>query len=62
MEFSELIRTNRAQAELLQGPEAPPLRGTLCVTGHHLLLSPAPQSTPDLWLLLLRCVDSIEKR
>ncbi|XP_069335806.1 myotubularin-related protein 9-like [Eulemur rufifrons] len=62
MEFSELIRTGRAQAQLQQGPEAPPLRGTLCVTGHHLLLSPGPQSTPDLWLLLLRSVDSIEKR
>ncbi|XP_057559766.1 myotubularin-related protein 9-like [Hippopotamus amphibius kiboko] len=62
MEFSELIRTGQAQAELLWGPEAPPLRGTLCVTGHHLLLSPGPQAAPDLWLLLLRCVDSIEKR
>uniref|UniRef100_A0A8D2DL59 Myotubularin phosphatase domain-containing protein n=1 Tax=Sciurus vulgaris TaxID=55149 RepID=A0A8D2DL59_SCIVU len=62
MEFSELIRTGRAQAELLPGPEEAPLRGTLCVTGHHLLLSPGPPSTPDLWLLLLRSVDSIEKR
>ncbi|XP_048671800.1 myotubularin-related protein 9-like isoform X2 [Marmota marmota marmota] len=62
MEFSELIRTGRAQAELLPGPEEPPLRGTLCVTGHHLLLSPGPPSTADLWLLLLRSVDSIEKR
>lgn len=61
MEFSELIRTRQAQAELLRGPEAPPLRGTLCVTGHHLLLSPGPQAT-DLWLLLLRSIDSIEKR
>ncbi|XP_045715108.1 myotubularin-related protein 9-like isoform X1 [Phyllostomus hastatus] len=61
MEFSELIRTRQAQAELLSGPEAPALRGTLCVTGHHLLLSPEPQAT-DLWLLLLRSVDSIEKR
>ncbi|KAM7097586.1 myotubularin-related protein 9-like isoform 1-T1 [Molossus nigricans] len=62
MEFSELIRTGRAQAELLRGPGVPPLRGTLCVTGHHLLLSSGPQATPDLWLLLLRSVDSIEKR
>ncbi|XP_048206708.1 myotubularin-related protein 9-like [Perognathus longimembris pacificus] len=62
MEFSELIHTGRAQAELRRGGEAPPLRGTLCVTGHHLLLSPGPQSTPDLWLLLLRSVDSVEKR
>ncbi|XP_036917459.1 myotubularin-related protein 9-like isoform X1 [Sturnira hondurensis] len=61
MEFSELIRTRQAQAELLSGPQAPPLRGTLCVTDHHLLLSSGPQAT-DLWLLLLRSVDSIEKR
>uniref|UniRef100_A0A452TSF4 Myotubularin-related protein 9-like n=1 Tax=Ursus maritimus TaxID=29073 RepID=A0A452TSF4_URSMA len=62
MEFSELIRTGGAQAKLLRGPEVPPLHGTLCVTGHHLLLSPGPQATSDLWLLLLRSVDSIEKR
>lgn len=62
MEFSELIRTRRAQAELLQGAEAHPQRGTLCVTGHHLLLSPGLQASPDLWLLLLRSVDCIEKR
>ncbi|XP_046938599.1 myotubularin-related protein 9-like [Lynx rufus] len=62
MEFSDLIRTGRAQAKLLRGPEAPPLRGTLCLTGHHLLLSPGPQATSELWLLLLRSVDSIEKR
>lgn len=61
MEFSELIGTRQAQAELLSRPDAPALRGTLCVTGHHLLLSPGPQAT-DLWQLLLRSVDSIEKR
>ncbi|XP_016005869.2 myotubularin-related protein 9-like [Rousettus aegyptiacus] len=32
----------------------------LRVTGHHLLLSPGPQASPDLWLLLLRSVDSIK--
>lgn len=62
MEFSELIRTCRAQAKLLRGREGPPQSGTLCVTGHHLLLSSGPQETPDLWLLLLRSVASIEKR
>lgn len=53
MEFSELIRTSRAQAELLRGQEAAPLRGTLCVAGHHPLLSPGPQATLGLWLLPL---------
>ncbi|KAM9688074.1 LOW QUALITY PROTEIN: myotubularin-related protein 9-like [Trichechus inunguis] len=60
MEFSELICISRAQAKFLRGPEAPWLLRTLCVTGRHLLLLPGPQ---DLWLLLLlRSVDSIEKR
>lgn len=62
MEFSELIRTGQAQAKLLRGPEAPPLRSALSVTRHHLLRSPGPQVTSDLWLLLLRSVDSTEKR
>ena len=32
-EGAEMIRTGQAQAELLRGPEEPPLRGTLCITG-----------------------------
>uniref|UniRef100_A0A8C7BZ53 Myotubularin phosphatase domain-containing protein n=1 Tax=Neovison vison TaxID=452646 RepID=A0A8C7BZ53_NEOVI len=59
MEFLELIRTGPAQAKLLRGPEAPPLRGILCVTGHHLLLSPGPQGTSDLWLLLLHVAGAV---
>nr|XP_011761530.1 myotubularin-related protein 9-like isoform X5 [Macaca nemestrina] len=62
MEFSELIHTGWAQAELPRGPEALPLRGSLCVTLYHLLLSPGPASCVDLWLLLLRSVDFFEKQ
>ncbi|XP_031522461.1 myotubularin-related protein 9-like isoform X2 [Papio anubis] len=62
MEFSELIHTGWAQAELPRGPEALPLRGSLCVTLYHLLLSPGPASSLDLWLLLLRSVDFFEKQ
>ncbi|XP_073869830.1 myotubularin-related protein 9-like [Macaca fascicularis] len=62
MEFSELIHTGWAQAELPRGPEALPLRGSLCVTLYHLLLSPGPASCLDLWLLLLRSVDFFEKQ
>uniref|UniRef100_A0A673TWM2 Myotubularin phosphatase domain-containing protein n=1 Tax=Suricata suricatta TaxID=37032 RepID=A0A673TWM2_SURSU len=42
-----------------QAPEesgVAPLRGTLCLTGHHLLLSPGLQMTSELWLRLLRSV------
>ncbi|XP_074073798.1 myotubularin-related protein 9-like isoform X2 [Macrotis lagotis] len=61
MEFSELIRTGRAEALLLPGPGQPPVRGTLCITSHHLLLSDGHGSPSDLWLLL-RNVDAVEKR
>ncbi|XP_038614229.1 LOW QUALITY PROTEIN: myotubularin-related protein 9-like [Tachyglossus aculeatus] len=67
MEFSELIRTGRAEAKLLPGPggrrgDPPaPLRGTLCLTSHHLLLVARPGGPAHLWLLL-RNVDAAEKR
>ncbi|XP_017712512.1 PREDICTED: myotubularin-related protein 9-like [Rhinopithecus bieti] len=62
MEFSELIHTGWTQAEFPRGPETLPLRGSLCVTVYHLLLSPGPASSLDLWLLLLRSVDFFEKQ
>ncbi|XP_056651257.1 myotubularin-related protein 9-like isoform X1 [Monodelphis domestica] len=61
MEFSELIRTGRAEALLLPGPGQSTVRGTLCITSHHLLLSAGHGSPSDLWLLLHN-VDAVEKR
>lgn len=61
MEFSELIRTATVEDALLRRPGLPAVRGTLCVTSHHLLLSSCPRGDLELWLLL-RNVDAVEKR
>ncbi|MGH0158993.1 UNVERIFIED_CONTAM: hypothetical protein FKN15_037706 [Acipenser sinensis] len=61
MEFSELIKTANVDNVVLKQPFRPPVRGTLCVTSHHLLLSSRDGDTMEL-LLLLRNIDAIEKR
>ncbi|KAM9175730.1 myotubularin-related protein 9-like isoform 2-T2 [Mergus octosetaceus] len=66
MEFSELIKTATVESVLLAGTGLPPVRGTLCITSHHLLLSSCPggdgqPGTVELWLLI-RNVDAVEKR
>ncbi|XP_074832762.1 myotubularin-related protein 9-like isoform X2 [Carettochelys insculpta] len=66
MEFAELIKTAKVENVQLSCPQLPPVRGTLCITSHHLLLSSQPganeeQGPLELWLLI-RNVDSVEKR
>uniref|UniRef100_A0A8B9E9J3 Uncharacterized protein n=1 Tax=Anser cygnoides TaxID=8845 RepID=A0A8B9E9J3_ANSCY len=66
MEFSELIKTATVESVLLSCAGLPPVRGTLCITSHHLLLSSCPggdgqPGTVELWLLI-RNVDAVEKR
>ncbi|XP_029427629.1 myotubularin-related protein 9-like isoform X2 [Rhinatrema bivittatum] len=64
MELSELIKTTQVDNVLLSRPLGPPVKGTLCITSHHLLLSPQPgegEEELELWLLH-RNVDAIEKR
>ncbi|XP_066494661.1 myotubularin-related protein 9-like isoform X2 [Tiliqua scincoides] len=66
MEFAELIKTTKVDDVLLSCPGLQPVKGTLCITSHHLLLSSWPggngeQSQIELWLLI-RNVDAIEKR
>lgn len=66
MEFAELIKTSKVDGVLLSGPGLRPVKGTLCITSHHLLLSSLPggggaQSQMELWLLI-RNVDAVEKR
>ncbi|XP_056282422.1 myotubularin-related protein 9-like isoform X2 [Pseudoliparis swirei] len=63
MEFSEHIKTANVEDVVLRQPLHPPSRGTLCITGHHLLFSDREQgSGRKVLLLLLRNVDAIEKR
>lgn len=63
MEFSELIKTANVEEVVLTLPfRTPPVRGTLCVTGHHLLFSDRKEESKWQLLLLLRNVDAVEKR
>ncbi|KAM6296080.1 LOW QUALITY PROTEIN: myotubularin-related protein 9-like [Aegotheles albertisi] len=66
MEFSELIKTATVENVLLSCAGQPLVKGTLCITSHHLLLSSCPggdaqPGTVELWLLI-RNVDAVEKR
>ncbi|XP_043388292.1 myotubularin-related protein 9-like isoform X4 [Chelonia mydas] len=66
MEFAELIKTAKVENVQLSCSGLPPIKGTLCITSHHLLLSSQPggngeQGTVELWLLI-RNVDAVEKR
>ncbi|XP_063764711.1 myotubularin-related protein 9 isoform X2 [Eleginops maclovinus] len=62
MEFSEHIKTANVEDVVLRQPLHPPGRGTLCITGHHLLFSDREEGSCRQVLLLLRNIDAIEKR
>uniref|UniRef100_A0A3B4AYU5 Myotubularin-related protein 9 n=1 Tax=Periophthalmus magnuspinnatus TaxID=409849 RepID=A0A3B4AYU5_9GOBI len=61
MEFAELIKTPRVDGVVLHRPFLPTVEGTLCLTGHHLILSSRQDNTEELWLLHSN-IDAIEKR
>ncbi|XP_036398661.1 myotubularin-related protein 9 [Megalops cyprinoides] len=61
MEFSEHIKTANVEDVILTQPFHPPVKGTLCVTGHHLLFSGRDGDSSAQLLLLLRNIDAIEK-
>ncbi|XP_059805129.1 myotubularin-related protein 9-like [Hypanus sabinus] len=61
MELAELIKTSKVDDVVLSRPFLQPVKGTLCVTSHHLLLSSRTGSAEELWLLI-RNIDAIEKR
>ncbi|KAJ7988994.1 hypothetical protein DPEC_G00314950 [Dallia pectoralis] len=60
MEFSEHIKTANVEDVVLRRPFHPPTKGTLCVTGHHLIFS--NRGGDSALELLLRNIDAIEKR
>lgn len=62
MEFSEHIKTANVEDVVLRQPLHPPSKGTLCITGHHLLFSDREEGGSRQVLLLLRNIDAIEKR
>ncbi|XP_034051416.1 myotubularin-related protein 9 isoform X2 [Thalassophryne amazonica] len=61
MEFSEHIKTANVDDVVLRQPLQPPVRGALCVTGHHLLFSDRTDRGSRPLLLLLRNIDAIDK-
>lgn len=61
MEFADLISTPKLDDVLMHAPFQKPLNGTLCVTGHHLILSSRNDESEELWLLH-QCIDIAEKK
>ncbi|KAH8301170.1 hypothetical protein KR018_005003 [Drosophila ironensis] len=65
MEFADLIKTPKLDGVLLHDPGSSTSGGatvgTLCITGHHLLLSARQETSQELWLLH-KNIDSVEKR
>lgn len=61
MEFSDHIKTANVEDVVLRQPLHAPCRGTLCITGHHLLFSDREEGSGRQVLLLLRNIDAIEK-
>lgn len=50
MEFVEFIRTPKVDGVTLYRPNAEPVEGTLCITGHHLILSSRQNHKEEMWV------------
>jgi len=50
MEFAEFIRTAQVEGVTLYQANQLPIKGTLCVTGHHLILSSRDNHIEELWV------------
>ncbi|VVC93033.1 unnamed protein product [Leptidea sinapis] len=61
MEFIELISINKLDGVILKYPHHENVDGTVCITGHHLILSSRKEGVRELWLLH-KNIDSIEKK
>ena len=51
MEFAEFIRTAQVEGVTLYQANQLPIKGTLCVTGHHLILSSRDNHIEELWVI-----------
>ncbi|GLG92761.1 Uncharacterized protein GBIM_00361 [Gryllus bimaculatus] len=61
MEFADMILIPKLDGVVLHGPFQKPVDGTLCITGHHLILSSRKEGGEELWLMHHN-VDSIERK
>lgn len=53
MEFAELILTPKLDGVVLKSPLKEPVEGTLCITGHHIILSTRSDNEGELWVRLV---------
>lgn len=61
MEFAELILTPKLDGVSLHDHLHATVEGTLCLTGHHLIVSSRQENNQELWLLH-KNVDCVEKK
>ncbi|XP_036337919.1 myotubularin-related protein 9 [Rhagoletis pomonella] len=61
MEFADLIKTPKLDGVFLHDHLHATVEGTLCITGHHLLLSARQENSQELWLLH-KNIDCVEKK
>lgn len=52
MEFIELIHINKLDGVILKYPHQETVDGTVCITGHHLILSSRKEGVHELWVCL----------
>jgi myotubularin-related protein 9 len=50
MEFVELIKAPKVDKVILRRTLFPTIEGTLCLTGHHLILSSRREEAQELWV------------
>jgi len=50
MEFADLIKVPRVESVTLHRYHMAPVEGTLCITGHHLILSSRLMAKEELWV------------
>lgn len=53
MEFIELILINKLDGVILKYPHQDNVDGTVCITGHHLILSSRKEGVHELWVSIL---------
>ena len=50
MEFAEFIKSPTVDGVVLRQAFREPIEGTLCITGHHLIISSRQDPAEELWV------------
>lgn len=58
MEFIELILINKLDGVILKYPHHENVDGTVCITGHHLILSSRKEGVRELWVSLIGSINN----